>query len=588
MKTHTAPVTDSHFDLSHSAFVIRHSSFLIGLLLLAIFFASLPALQAQTVPLFISYQGKVTDSAGVGLGTPTPLNRKVIFRIYSAATGGTLLYTEEQTVTLSGGEFSVLIGQGIVFASEAKPALDTVFTSAGTGRFLEITVDNGDGTINGSDAAITPRQQITSTAYSFRAQSADTVPASAIGTTALASSSVTLAKMASASVNSSTIVDASIATGDLANSAVTLAKVAGNAVDSSKIVDGSIASADIADATIATADIANGAVTAAKLGSDVGLWTVSGADVYRSSGKVGVGTTAPASSLHVRGASGTLLTVSSNVDAVAEQQGIAFAIPATAGTSIPARMTAITRANNANEINFYTNAASGSAATHRMIINENGNVGIGTTNPTDKLQVDGAIKVNSGFDSARIYMDAQFLKINAFGSTANGVVDITTGNGAAGVRLNTGGTSWAAISDRDQKKNFAPVDGDEVLKKLAGMPIRYWNYKWDADDATPHIGPVAQDFMPAFYPGRDDKRISTLEFDGVELAAIQALHRRAEVRAKEVEELRAVVTEQQKRLAELEAKDKARDAKLAAIEAMLSGGKPGALPVSLKKVAAAE
>jgi len=33
---------------------------------------------------------------------------------------------------------------------------------------------------------------------------------------------------------------------------------------------------------------------------------------------------------------------------------------------------------------------------------------------------------------------------------------------------------------------------------------------------------MAQDFKAAFYPGRDHKSISTLEFDGVELAAIQA------------------------------------------------------------------
>ena len=38
---------------------------------------------------------------------------------------------------------------------------------------------------------------------------------------------------------------------------------------------------------------------------------------------------------------------------------------------------------------------------------------------------------------------------------------------------------------------------------------------------VPNIGPMAQDFKAAFYPGRDDKGISTLEFDGVELAAIR-------------------------------------------------------------------
>ena len=39
-----------------------------------------------------------------------------------------------------------------------------------------------------------------------------------------------------------------------------------------------------------------------------------------------------------------------------------------------------------------------------------------------------------------------------------------------------------------------------------------------------YSGAMAQDFKAAFYPGRDDKSISTLEFDGVELAAIQGLN----------------------------------------------------------------
>jgi predicted RNase H-like nuclease (RuvC/YqgF family) len=39
---------------------------------------------------------------------------------------------------------------------------------------------------------------------------------------------------------------------------------------------------------------------------------------------------------------------------------------------------------------------------------------------------------------------------------------------------------------------------------------------------------MAQDFKAAFYPGRDDKSISTLEFDGVELAAIQGLNQKLE------------------------------------------------------------
>jgi hypothetical protein len=69
------------------------------------------------------------------------------------------------------------------------------------------------------------------------------------------------------------------------------------------------------------------------------------------------------------------------------------------------------------------------------------------------------------------------------------------------------------------------------------MPVQSWNYKWEADNATPHLGPMAQDFKAAFYPGRDDKTISTLEFDGVELAAIQGLNEKltGELKQKETE-----------------------------------------------------
>jgi hypothetical protein len=50
---------------------------------------------------------------------------------------------------------------------------------------------------------------------------------------------------------------------------------------------------------------------------------------------------------------------------------------------------------------------------------------------------------------------------------------------------------------------------------------------------------MAQDFKAAFYPGRDDKSISTLEFDGVELAAIQGLNQKDNEKDTEIAELKA-------------------------------------------------
>ncbi|MES2705020.1 MAG: tail fiber domain-containing protein [Verrucomicrobiota bacterium] len=137
-------------------------------------------LQAQvSVPLIMSYQGRVTDSAGVGLGTGTPVNRKIIFRLYTASTGTSPIWTEEQTVTIADGEFSVLLGQGIpasgTAASDPRPALDTVFGKLGSDRYLGITVDGGDGVINVSDTELTPRQRLATTAYALRAATVDSI-----------------------------------------------------------------------------------------------------------------------------------------------------------------------------------------------------------------------------------------------------------------------------------------------------------------------------------------------------------------------------------------------------------------------------
>ena len=130
------------------------------------------------VPATINYQGIVSDSTGTLIGATGALNRKIIFRIYDAATGGNRLWTEEQTVTIYKGEFSVLLGNGTTAtgtaSSESHPSLDTIFTpSTSTTRYVEVMVDNGDGSITAADTPISPRQTITTAAYAFHAKVAD-------------------------------------------------------------------------------------------------------------------------------------------------------------------------------------------------------------------------------------------------------------------------------------------------------------------------------------------------------------------------------------------------------------------------------
>jgi endosialidase-like protein len=149
---------------------------------------------------------------------------------------------------------------------------------------------------------------------------------------------------------------------------------------------------------------------------------------------------------------------------------------------------------------------------------------------------------------------------NQFNVRAIGGVRIVTGidgsgNPTAGVSLLANDTSWNVISDRNLKKNFRPADGREILDKLAQVPIQRWNYEWESDEAVPHLGPTAQDFKHAFYPGRDDKSISTQEMDGVALAAIQGLLQLVNQQETEIRALKtkaAEVDTLNRRFAELE------------------------------------
>lgn len=158
--------------------------------------SSLTSAQTSAVPGTISYQGKVYTSSGTLLGAGTPVNRTVIFRIWdspSNTNSANLLYSESQTVTISEGEFSVLVGNGVANTtqtfgysetskhSSASPAVNLADVFNGSTRYLSVTVANGS-TISTSDSEITPRQQIVSSAFAFRSKFAESLGTSSSGT----------------------------------------------------------------------------------------------------------------------------------------------------------------------------------------------------------------------------------------------------------------------------------------------------------------------------------------------------------------------------------------------------------------------
>jgi hypothetical protein len=145
---------------------------------------------------------------------------------------------------------------------------------------------------------------------------------------------------------------------------------------------------------------------------------------------------------------------------------------------------------------------------------------------------------------------------NSVTMRASGGTRIFTDSGTtAGVSLSPGSGSWTSISDRNAKENFKPVAAQEILEKVSALSLTSWNYK-SQDSSIRHIGPMAQDFHAAFRVGESETGITSIDADGVALAAIQGLNQKVEARTQEAEarsrKLEAENSELKQRLAQLE------------------------------------
>ncbi|MCX6854607.1 MAG: hypothetical protein NTV80_06850, partial [Verrucomicrobia bacterium] len=113
----------------------------------------------EGAPTAVHYQGSVLDAQGAPLAPTTPTNYKIEFRLYSAITAGTPIWSEEQLVTVSQGLFSVRLGEGTAIAVEPNN-LATAF--AGKDRFIGITVKTTP-----TATEIAPRLAFLSAPYAF-------------------------------------------------------------------------------------------------------------------------------------------------------------------------------------------------------------------------------------------------------------------------------------------------------------------------------------------------------------------------------------------------------------------------------------
>ena len=171
--------------------------------------------------------------------------------------------------------------------------------------------------------------------------------------------------------------------------------------------------------------------------------------------------------------------------------------------------------------------------------------------------------IDPAHTGAMLFSDASLfpfdsLAPNEFAVRATGGVRFVTsldqaGGPLTGVRLPAGSGSWETLSDRNAKADFKQVNGTQVLERLATIPIGTWSYKGQPTSVQ-HIGPVAQDFYTAFGLGEDNRYISSVDADGVAMAAIQGLYQMTQVKEAQINTLQAENDRQGAQLAALDAR----------------------------------
>jgi len=161
----------------------------------------------------------------------------------------------------------------------------------------------------------------------------------------------------------------------------------------------------------------------------------------------------------------------------------------------------------------------------------------------------GAYVSTSGFSGSFIIGDQSTATVmtstetNQFRARFDGGYQLFSNNSlTTGVSLAPGGGAWVNLSDKNKKENFCSINTEDILVKVGAIPLSNWNYKAQ-DKSIRHIGPLSQDFFAAFHlDGESDTTINTLDIDGINMAAIQALLHRTDELKKKTAELDAAIT----------------------------------------------
>jgi len=217
--------------------------------------------------------------------------------------------------------------------------------------------------------------------------------------------------------------------------------------------------------------------------------------------------------------------------------------------------------NAASGNNALANNTTGSSNT----ASGNNALALNSTGDSNTANGDSALVQNTtGRNNTAVGRFADVSVGNLVNSTAIGYAAVVNASdkirlGNAAVTVIEGQVPYTFTSDKNQKENFQPVEGEQVLSKIRGLKLTSWNYIGHDPKQFRHYGPMAQEFFGAF--GQDgvgtigtSTTINSGDMEGILMVAVQALEKRTGEFRQENEVLKVENAELKARLEVIERK----------------------------------
>ena len=421
----------------------------------------------------MAFQSYLVDANGTALSG----NKSLKFRIWDADTSGNLKWGETQTVTVSSGNFSVILGEGTwdTSAGSARVSLKDLFD--GSERYIEITVDG---------TALAPRLRMLPSPYTFRAKNAETLTDSnGASTLSLNSGKFTMAKPLDVSGNltaSGGLTSGSVTTsGDIkAGSQITLEAARGYAYVKDLYATGSI---DLGNhmlmkgphPTFVMSDTnqqsyylhTNGDrlyFLQGNANAKYGEWNGNRPLTIYQGNKVGINNASPSHALDVSGN--------------ARVNGVLFLNGGQGLTKVSGHYGTVSTTGNGNG-NY-----EGYSIDNRYVFMSPDNNSCGLYNDIDNKWI---LNYNrtSGSNKGAIHFYCRDAVVGRWQHTNGSRYASYDGDG-----------NWDFYSDRRLKENISKTEN--LLDKVMKLDVKSFDYKGEAKKANQEIGFIAQEVEPHF------------------------------------------------------------------------------------------